>query len=51
MAPLSKVEARECRAAIREAEQDGTLFVAEPFHCAVGENSPEQTVREGISFG
>jgi SAM-dependent methyltransferase len=32
---LSDAEARPCRAAIRQAKTDGTVFVAEPFHCAV----------------
>jgi 2-polyprenyl-3-methyl-5-hydroxy-6-metoxy-1,4-benzoquinol methylase len=36
LAPLSDREVRACRDAIGKAEKDGTLFVAEPFHCAVG---------------
>jgi hypothetical protein len=32
---LSESEARLCRNAIQQAEMNGTLFVAEPFHCAV----------------
>jgi hypothetical protein len=32
---LSDSEARLCRDAIQEAKMNGTLFVAEPFHCAV----------------
>jgi SAM-dependent methyltransferase len=32
---LSDGEARLCRDAIQEAKMNGTLFVAEPFHCAV----------------
>jgi hypothetical protein len=33
---LSKSDARICRDAARQAKTDGTIFVAEPFHCAVG---------------
>lgn len=36
MTPLSPEEALACRQAAAEARADGTLFVAEPFHCAVG---------------
>jgi len=32
---LSDSEASLCRDAIQEAKMNGTLFVAEPFHCAV----------------
>ena len=41
LAPLSNIEAEDCRDAIRQAKQDGTLLVAEPFHCAVGKNCPK----------
>jgi SAM-dependent methyltransferase len=33
---LSQSDARVCRDALRQAKNDGTIFVAEPFHCAVG---------------
>ena len=33
---LSKSDARICRDAARQAKTDGTVFVAEPFHSAVG---------------
>lgn len=36
MALLSHDEARVCRAAFGQSETDGTVFVAEPFHFAVG---------------
>jgi hypothetical protein len=32
---LSESDARLCRDAIQQAKMNGTLFVAEPFHCAV----------------
>jgi hypothetical protein len=41
---LSDSEARLCRDAIQQAKMNGTLFVAEPFHCAVvrkGKNERE----------
>jgi hypothetical protein len=41
---LSDSEAGLCRDAIQEAKMNGTLFVAEPFHCAVvrkGKNERE----------
>ena len=37
---LSDKEARDCRVAVSNGERDGTLFVAEPFHCAVAEKPP-----------
>jgi len=33
---LSLEEAEEWRAAVTQAEAEGTLFMATPFHCAVG---------------
>jgi hypothetical protein len=33
---LSSDEANEWRAAVAQAEAQGTLFIATPFHCAVG---------------
>lgn len=36
MTPLAPEEALTCRQAAAEAAAEGTLFVAEPFHCAVG---------------
>src|SRR5262249_4619872 len=41
---LSESDARLCRDAIQQAKMNGTLFVAEPFHCAVvkkGKNARE----------
>ncbi len=40
---LSKSDARICRDAVRQAKTDGTVFVAEPFHCAVGVKSDRPT--------
>jgi hypothetical protein len=39
IAPLSGEEAKSCRDAIGLATNEGTLFVAEPFHCIIGEVS------------
>ena len=39
LALLSMSDARICRDAVRQAKTDGTVFVAEPFHCAVGVKS------------
>ena len=36
MATLSGEEAKSCRDAIGLATNEGTLFVAEPFHCIIG---------------
>ena len=36
---LSKSDARICRDAARQAKTDGTVFVAEPFHCAISVKS------------
>jgi hypothetical protein len=33
---LSPAEAEEWRAAVVRAEEEGTLFMTNPFHCAVG---------------
>ena len=33
---LTEEEAAEWRAAVEQAEADGTFFIATPFHCAVG---------------
>ena len=33
---LSPGEAEEWRTAVARAEAEGTFFIAEPFHCAVG---------------
>ena len=33
---LSDEEAGEWRAAVRQAEEEGTFFISTPFHCAVG---------------
>ncbi len=35
VAPLAAGEAAQCRTAIERGRADGSLFVAEPFHCAV----------------
>ena len=43
LAMLSKSDARICRDAARQAKTDGTVFVAEPFHCAVGVKSDRPT--------
>ena len=40
---LSKSDAIVCRDAVRQAKTDGTVFVAEPFHCAVGVKSDRPT--------
>jgi SAM-dependent methyltransferase len=34
---LTPEQQQACRNAVTEAESEGTLFVAEPFHCAIGE--------------
>ena len=39
LALLPESDARNCRDAARQAKADGTVFVAEPFHCAVGVKS------------
>ncbi len=39
LALLPESDARTCRDAARQAKADGTVFVAEPFHCAVGVKS------------
>ncbi len=39
LAKLSKSDAKICRDAARHAKADGTVFIAEPFHCAVGVKS------------
>ncbi len=36
LALLPESDARTCRDAARQAKTDGTVFVAEPFHCAIG---------------
>lgn len=36
LATLGAEEADEWRSAVAEAEADGTFFMAQPFHCAVG---------------
>jgi SAM-dependent methyltransferase len=36
LATLAPEEADEWRCAVAEAEADGTFFMAQPFHCAVG---------------
>jgi hypothetical protein len=36
LAVLDPEEAVEWRRAVAEAEADGTFFMAQPFHCAVG---------------
>ena len=33
---LSPEEVKEWRAAVAQAEAEGTFFIARPFHCAVG---------------
>jgi hypothetical protein len=33
---LSAEELSEWRAAVASAQADGTFFISEPFHCAVG---------------
>ena len=33
---LNTEEAEEWRAAVEQAEADGTFFISTPFHCAVG---------------
>jgi SAM-dependent methyltransferase len=39
LAPLAQSDAETCRDATRQAMTDGTIFVAEPFHCAVSVKS------------
>ncbi len=36
LARLPESDVRTCRDAARQAKTDGTAFVAEPFHCAIG---------------
>ena len=36
---LNPVEVEEWRTALAEAEAEGTFFIAEPYHCAVGTKS------------
>jgi hypothetical protein len=36
LAALSPAETEAWRRAVAQAERDGTYFVAQPFHCAVG---------------
>jgi SAM-dependent methyltransferase len=36
LARLPERDVRTCRDAARQAKTDGTVFVAEPFHCAIG---------------
>jgi len=36
LARLPESDVRTCRDAARQAKTDGTVFVAEPFHCAIG---------------
>ena len=33
---LSRTELTEWRAAVNQARNEGTFFISEPFHCAVG---------------
>jgi SAM-dependent methyltransferase len=40
LATLKPEEANEWREAVVEAESDGTFFIAQPFHCAVGTKPP-----------
>jgi SAM-dependent methyltransferase len=40
LATLKPEEANEWREAVVEAESDGTYFIAQPFHCAVGTKPP-----------
>jgi SAM-dependent methyltransferase len=39
LSALSPAEAETWRRAVEEAEHDGTFFIAQPFHCAVGTKS------------
>ncbi|MCH7778682.1 MAG: methyltransferase domain-containing protein [Gemmatimonadetes bacterium] len=43
LALLPESDARTCRDAARQAKTDGTVFVGEPFHCAVGVKSDRAT--------
>jgi hypothetical protein len=36
LAALDPAETAAWRAAVAAAERDGTFFIAQPFHCAVG---------------
>ncbi len=36
LTPLPPNEVKTCREAIARADAEGTLFIAEPFHCAIG---------------
>jgi hypothetical protein len=38
------------RQPVAEAERDGTYFVAQPFHCAVG-TKPAREGREAVAAG
>jgi hypothetical protein len=40
LATLKPEEANEWREAVVQAERDGTFFIAQPFHCAVGTKPP-----------
>ena len=40
---LSESDARLCREAVQQAKMNGTLFVAEPFHCAIVRKSTSET--------
>ena len=36
LATLNREEVEEWRTAVAQVEADGTFFIAEPYHCAVG---------------
>jgi hypothetical protein len=42
---LSETDARLCREAVQQAKMNGTLFVAEPFHCAIVRKSTSERER------
>jgi hypothetical protein len=42
---LSESDARLCREAVQQAKMNGTLFVAEPFHCAIVRKSTSERER------
>ena len=44
---LTTEEAEEWRVAVAEAEAEGTFFIAEAFHCAVGTKPEEPKASEG----
>ena len=50
IAVLSESDARICHEAAQQAKRNGTLFVAEPFHCAVVKKSAGVSAEDFTSF-